>query len=50
MWDQGSSRALAVVVLRLVAPICESPRAEVTGDAISLGLEVLGRLIAFAGS
>lgn len=50
LWHQGPSSALAVVVLHLVVPICESPQADVTGDTISLGLEVLGRLIAFAGS
>lgn len=47
---QGSSRALAVVVLDSVVPTWDSSQAEVTGTAISLGLVARGLLIAFAGS
>lgn len=46
----GSSGALVVVALDSVVPTCDSSQAKVTGTAISLGLVVLGLLIAFAGS
>lgn len=42
---QGSSGALAIALLHLVVPVCDSPQAEVTDAAIFPGLRCWGCLL-----